>query len=88
MIERLWTIEEVAQYLRLKPLTVRGYLRTHKLQGVMIGGHWRVTESALEAFVAAKVAATPAEVAKVQQIAARSLKTRMKGTKGAPEPQD
>src|SRR5664279_1902899 len=60
-LEKLYTPDEVAEYLTLSPLTIKNYLRTGKLQGVRIGGHWRVKESALEAFISEQVAATPSE---------------------------
>lgn len=60
-LEKLYTPEEVAEYLALSPITIKAYLRTGKLEGLRVGGHWRVKESALEAFVAAQEAATPEE---------------------------
>ena len=58
VIERLYTVEEVADYLGVSPATVRIYLRDGRLSGIKIGSgrdaakaHWRVTESALEAFI-------------------------------------
>jgi len=60
-LEKLYTPDEVAEYLTLSPLTIKNYLRTGKLEGVRVGGHWRVKESALEDFVAGREAATPEE---------------------------
>jgi len=60
-LEKLYTPDEVAEYLTLSPLTIRNYLRTGKLEGLRVGGHWRVKESALEDFVVGREAATPEE---------------------------
>lgn len=52
-LERVFTVEEVSAYLKLNPVTVRGYLHAGILRGVRGGraGRWRVTESALRAFL-------------------------------------
>jgi excisionase family DNA binding protein len=52
MPEKLYSPEEVAEYLGLSPITIRHYLRTGTMQGVQVGHQWRVKESALEAYVA------------------------------------
>jgi excisionase family DNA binding protein len=51
-VEKLYTVEEVAEYLALNPATVRLYLRDGELQGIKLGPRqWRVRESALEDFL-------------------------------------
>lgn len=51
-IERLFTPEEAAEVLRVKPRTVMEWLRRGKLTGVKLGGKlWRVKESDLRAFI-------------------------------------
>ena len=40
-IEPLWTVEDVSQYLRLEPGTVRTMARDGKLPGIKIGRVWR-----------------------------------------------
>ena len=61
-VEKLYTVEEVAEYLALNPATVRVYLRDGELQGIKLGPRqWRVKESALQAFVDARQQTTPAE---------------------------
>jgi hypothetical protein len=37
--EKLLTPEDVAEWLRLNPLTVRGYLRKAQLKGVKVAKH-------------------------------------------------
>jgi len=51
-VEKLYTVEEVSEYLTLNPATIRQYLREGELQGIKLGPRqWRVKESALEAFL-------------------------------------
>lgn len=42
--DRLFTPEDVAKVLLLKPETVREWLRTGKLKGVKMGRLWRIRE--------------------------------------------
>lgn len=61
-MEKLYTVEEVAEYLTVDPATVRAYLRGGELQGVKLGPRlWRVRESALEAFLEQREQTTPAD---------------------------
>ncbi len=39
--EPLWTVDDVASYLRLNPETVRHMARIHKIPGIKIGKVWR-----------------------------------------------
>lgn len=47
------TVEEVAEFLKTKPATVRKWLRDGELPGRKIGGEWRVIRDELEAFLRA-----------------------------------
>lgn len=51
-MEKIYTVKEVAVYLGLKPETVRVMLREGRIKGIKVSRDWRVTESALKAFVA------------------------------------
>ncbi len=49
--DRLLTVQEVADRLRLKPETIRRWLRSGKLRGISLGSDhagWRVREGDLE----------------------------------------
>jgi excisionase family DNA binding protein len=49
--DRLLTVAEVAERLRLKPETVRRWLRSGRLRGISLGSDhagWRVRESEIE----------------------------------------
>jgi excisionase family DNA binding protein len=53
--ERLFTVEEAAERLRLSAYTVREYLRTGKLHGFRMGktrAGWRVSEEEIRRFIA------------------------------------
>lgn len=45
----LMTVTEVAEYLRLKPNTVKAWLRDGRLPGTKVGKFWWVRRSDLEA---------------------------------------
>lgn len=48
----LFTPEEVARLLRVKPVTVHSWLRTGKLKGHKVGNRlWRITREQLEEFI-------------------------------------
>jgi excisionase family DNA binding protein len=52
---RMLTVSEVADRLRLKPETVRRWLRSGKLRGVSLGSDsagWRVPQSEVERLLA------------------------------------
>ena len=49
--EKLYTVDEIAGYLRLNPATVRAHLADGLIRGVRLGREWRITESALRAFL-------------------------------------
>ena len=51
--EPWWTVDEIAQRLKISEFTVRGWLRQKRLRGVNFGGKtgWRVKDSDLRAFL-------------------------------------
>ena len=74
MSETLLTPEEVAEQMKLHPVTVRRMLRDGELPGIKIGKRqWRIPESALQQFIqrqltpAAKPAAIPKSKAAKKQ---------------------
>ena len=54
-MERLLTIEEVAERLQHSVRTVREWLRVRKLRGVKTGRDWRVREQDLEEFIQSRL---------------------------------
>lgn len=61
MILDLYTVEEVAQRLRLNVRTVRQYLRDGQLKGTRIGKQYRVARTDLEAFAGPALALSDRE---------------------------
>lgn len=51
MEDKLLTPEEVADILRLKARTIKGWLREGKLRGVKFGKDWRIRETVLKEFI-------------------------------------
>jgi len=44
----IFTVEEVAEYLRIHPYTVRRLARAGKLPGFKVGGQWRFKRSEID----------------------------------------
>jgi excisionase family DNA binding protein len=53
MVEKLYTPEQTAEILQVTPKTVRHWLQTKQLKGVLAGRFWRIKESDLQAFLRA-----------------------------------
>ena len=51
MDETLYTVEEAAQHLKTTARTVRDWLKAGKLRGLRVGQQWRISESAIDAFL-------------------------------------
>ncbi len=49
--ESIYTLEEVADYLRLSRGTVRSWVRSGFLKGTKVGIQWRIRERDLQAFM-------------------------------------
>ncbi|MHB0978876.1 MAG: helix-turn-helix domain-containing protein [Thermoleophilia bacterium] len=50
-LERVYTVNQVAEMLQTAPLTIRRYLKAGKIRGFKVGKDWRITESDLQAFI-------------------------------------
>ena len=48
MIEKLYTVEEIAELAAVTPRTIRNYLKTGRLAGRKIGGQWRFSQSEVQ----------------------------------------
>jgi excisionase family DNA binding protein len=51
MADEYLTIEEVAAKVKVRPKTVREWLRTKRLKGVKAGHFWRIRPEDLEVFL-------------------------------------
>lgn len=47
MGEALWTVEEVAEYLKLQPETIRSMARRGELPAIKLGKVWRFQKTAI-----------------------------------------
>jgi excisionase family DNA binding protein len=50
-MEQLYTVEQAAAILQAHPETIRDWLRSKQLTGVLAGRRWRIKESDLQAFL-------------------------------------
>ena len=50
-IEPLWTVEEVAGYLRLEPETIRVMAREEKIPAIKVGRVWRFKKNSLNVWL-------------------------------------
>jgi excisionase family DNA binding protein len=50
-IEKTYTTAQIAELLQVKNYTVREWLRTGQLTGILINGRYRVKESELQNFI-------------------------------------
>lgn len=48
---KIYTVNEVAEMLKVDPETIRLLLRNQKLKGLKIGNSWRIEENELEAYL-------------------------------------
>ena len=48
---KVYTLDEVADILKVTKRTLYTYLRTGKLQAVKLGKYWRVSEENLQSFI-------------------------------------
>jgi putative resolvase len=51
---RFYTVKEVCEVLKIKPLTVYRWLKAGKLKAVKIGKSYRVEQSEFEKFISKK----------------------------------
>ena len=49
--EPLWTVEDVAGYLRLEPETIRVMAREEKIPAIKVGRVWRFNKNILKAWL-------------------------------------
>ena len=57
--EKYWTVQEVAELLKLRVQTIYGFIRDGRLEAVRPGRSYRIGESALERFLEGRSTRTP-----------------------------
>lgn len=53
----LLTVQEVANILKLSVLTIYKYIKEQKLEAVSFGGHYRISDIALDTFIQSHIVA-------------------------------
>lgn len=71
---RILTVEEVAEKLRVKPHTVREYLKRGMIPGRKLGRSWRIIETELEWFLSSSRPMPPSK-----RISARGIGSDIEG---------
>ena len=49
--EGVFTVQELAQYLRMKPLTIYKHASCGKLPGFKVGSHWRFKRTTIDQWI-------------------------------------
>ena len=49
--EGVFTVQELAQYLRVKPLTIYKHASGGKLPGFKVGSHWRFKKATIDQWI-------------------------------------
>jgi excisionase family DNA binding protein len=50
-VENVFTVRELAQYLRMKPLTIYKHASAGKLPGFKVGSHWRFKKKTIDQWI-------------------------------------
>lgn len=50
-MQEIFTILQLAIYLRVNPITIRRYIQAGKIQAFKIGNDYRITRESLEKFI-------------------------------------
>jgi excisionase family DNA binding protein len=68
MADQSITLNEAAEKLGVHYMTAYRYVRTGRLEATKVGGEWRVSQSDLDAFVAAASAPTPSSSGRITRV--------------------
>jgi len=52
--EGVFTVQELAAYLRMKPLTIYKHASSGKLPGFKVGSHWRFKKQTIDNWIEAQ----------------------------------
>lgn len=50
-MKQLYTVDEVADFLRVSPRTIRRYIKDGKLNGFKVGQAWRFSDTEVARFI-------------------------------------
>jgi len=51
IMEKFYTVEEVSNFLKVDPRTIRAAIHSGKLKAARVGRHFRIAESELEKYL-------------------------------------
>ena len=52
--DNVFTVSELAGYLRMKPLTIYKHASTGKLPGFKVGSHWRFKRTTIDRWISSQ----------------------------------
>ena len=52
--DNVFTVRELAGYLRMKPLTIYKHASTGKLPGFKVGSHWRFKRTTIDRWISSQ----------------------------------
>ena len=47
----VFTVQELAKYLRMRPLTIYKHAQTRRLPGFKVGSHWRFKKKTIDRWI-------------------------------------
>ena len=50
-MEKIYTLNEVKEYLKISDPTIRRYIKSGKIKAQMVGRQYRITETELKSFL-------------------------------------
>lgn len=50
-VDNVFTVRELAKYLRMKPLTIYKHASAGKLPGFKVGSHWRFKKDTIDRWI-------------------------------------
>jgi excisionase family DNA binding protein len=50
--ETVFTVQELARYLKMKPVTIYKHAKARKLPGFKVGANWRFKKSTIDRWIA------------------------------------
>ena len=52
--DNVFTVDELARYLRMQPLTIYKHAASGKIPGFKVGSHWRFKKKTIDRWIAAQ----------------------------------
>lgn len=81
--DEMLTIDEVAQYLKLRPQTIYRWAQTGKIPGAKFGKEWRFRRSSIEQWIDQQISSTTREAEEKQKEKQRQKQKKGESRSGA-----